>query len=164
MFYGDRLLAISTSNAPKGVSSNLSCRDQVNSNSPPKYLIEQSMIKTSAHSKNFNVLFVCTGNIQRSLTAEHICMQWYPHIHFRSAGVSRRECERNRRTLCSIELLRWADQVFVFENMHRERITEHTGQQFTHKIINLDIEDRYKYKEPELVSLLQTKLAEYLET
>jgi predicted protein tyrosine phosphatase len=100
-------------------------------------------------------LFVCTANIQRSLTAEHYFKSIYPRIVFKSAGVSAKECRRNGSTLCTVELLEWADQVFVFEQMHIDRIIEHTGQRFVHKIHNLDIEDFYQYMEGVLISRLQ---------
>ncbi|MBE9396323.1 hypothetical protein IOQ59_03515 [Pontibacterium sp. N1Y112] len=47
------------------------------------------------------VLFICTANIQRSLTAEHVCRTLYPEHQFKSAGVSKKECARNNSTLCT---------------------------------------------------------------
>ena len=104
------------------------------------------------------ILFVCTANIQRSLTAEHLFKSIYPHILFKSAGVSHRECMRNRSTLCTVELLEWASQIFVFEQMHINRIVEHTGQEFAHKMHNLNIDDCYQYMQKELITLLQARL------
>ena len=108
------------------------------------------------------ILFVCTANIQRSLTAEHYFRTLYPpcpqkSVTFKSAGVSAKECKRNGSTLCTVELLEWADKVFVFEQMHIDRIVEHTGQRFVYKIQNLDIEDCYQYMDEELISRLQSK-------
>jgi predicted protein tyrosine phosphatase len=107
------------------------------------------------------VLFVCTANIQRSLTAEHYFTSFYSpssskRVTFKSAGVSAKECKRNGSALCTVELLEWADQVFVFEQMHIDRIVEYTGQRFLHKIHNLDIEDRYQYMEEGLIRKLST--------
>lgn len=112
------------------------------------------------------VLFVCTANIQRSLTAEHYFKSLYPpsspkRVAFKSAGVSAKECRRNGSTLCTVELLEWADQVFVFEQMHIDRIVENTGQRFVHEIYNLDIEDHYQYMDEELISGLQGKISLY---
>ena len=104
------------------------------------------------------VLFVCTANIQRSLTAEHLFKSMYPLVQFKSAGVSRKECSRNNSTLCTDELLSWADVVFVFEQMHLDRIQEHTGTRFGSKIVNLEVDDIYQYMQPTLVELLIQKL------
>ncbi len=109
------------------------------------------------------ILFVCTANIQRSLTAEHYFKTLYPpspqkSVTFKSAGVSTKECIRNGSTLCTVELLEWADQVFVFEQMHIDRIVEHTGQRFVHKIQNLGIEDCYQYMQEELLMVMQARL------
>lgn len=126
-----------------------------------KYLQAQISLmgEPIAHcNKNTKILFVCTANIQRSLTAEYYCRSIYPHIVFKSAGVSRKECERNNSKLCSVELLEWSDKIFVFEQMHIDRIAEHTGTQFVHKIHNLNIEDCYQYMQKELLILLQVKL------
>ncbi|MEH6443038.1 MAG: hypothetical protein V7784_03990 [Oceanospirillaceae bacterium] len=103
------------------------------------------------------VLFVCTANIQRSLTAEHLFRSLFSNVIFKSAGVSRRECARNNSQLCTIELLDWADQVFVFEQKHLDRIIQHTGEQFLSKISNLEIDDNYQYMQPELVEELKKK-------
>jgi predicted protein tyrosine phosphatase len=108
------------------------------------------------------ILFICTANIQRSLTAEHYFKSLYPQITFKSAGVSAKECKRNGSTLCTVELLEWADQVFVFEQMHTDRIVEHTGQKFVDKIYNLDIEDRYQYMDEGLVIELQVRIKEFI--
>ncbi|WP_415912774.1 phosphotyrosine protein phosphatase [Neptuniibacter sp. QD37_11] len=104
------------------------------------------------------ILFVCTANIQRSLTAEHRCREWFPEHEYRSAGVSKKECGRNGTTLCSELMLKWADVVMVFESMHEARILEHTGSKHQHKIINLGIPDIYQYDQPELHHILRAKI------
>ena len=122
------------------------------------YLHTQTDGYNLQHNKSSNVLFICTANIQRSLTAEHYCKPIYPKIAFKSAGVSRKECECNNSSVCTVDLLGWADRIFVFEQMHIDRIFEHTGKEFEHKIYNLNIKDCYQYMEKELITLLQTKL------
>ncbi len=113
-------------------------------------------------SSSSRILFVCTANIQRSLTAEHLFSSLYPHILFKSAGVSLRECGRNSSKLCTVDLLDWASNIFVFEQMHIDRIVEHTGKKFTHKIYNLEIDDCYQYMQQELIEKLQAKLKHYV--
>jgi len=57
-------------------------------------------------------------------------------------------------TLCTPELLEWADTIYVFEATHIERIKEHTGDKCLAKITNLKIEDKYQYFQRELVLLI----------
>ena len=108
------------------------------------------------------VLFVCTANIQRSLTAEHYFKPLCPKTTFKSAGVSAKECKHNGSKLCTVEYLKWADRIFVFEQMHIDRIVEHTGQRFEDKINNLDIKDRYQYMEEGLIIELTAKINEFV--
>lgn len=115
---------------------------------------EKLNIKTGAS----RVLFICTANIQRSLTAEHLFKSLYPQVEFRSAGVSKKECARNHSTLCTMQLLAWADSIFVFEQMHIDRISENTDGSALQKIVNLEIDDIYQYNDPKLIELLIKKL------
>lgn len=101
------------------------------------------------------VLFLCTANIQRSRTAEDLFRNRYPSHSFRSAGLSKKECLRNGSTLCTEDMLRWADVVYVFEEMHKDRIKEHTAHKYLHKIENLEIDDIYLYMQAELVEKLE---------
>lgn len=105
-----------------------------------------------------NILFLCTSNLNRSKTAEHHFSKVDFNNHYRSAGLSKRECERHNTTLCNDKLLEWADKIFVMEAEHIRRIEEHTGTKYLEKIISLDIPDQYKYGEIELVCLLESRL------
>jgi predicted protein tyrosine phosphatase len=138
----------------EGVETDLPVNVIINTDEPLNRLITKA-----AKTK---ILFVCTANIQRSLTAEHYCKPLYPSMTFKSAGVSRKECERNGSTLCTVELLKWADQVFVFEQKHIDRIIEYTGDRFVEKIHNLEIDDCYEYMQKELIEKLQSGLIRYL--
>ena len=100
------------------------------------------------------ILFLCTANIQRSRTAEDLFREEMPQHVYRSAGLSEKECKRNHTTLCTEEMLVWADKVYVFEQMHLERIQAHTDDKYIDKIHCLDIEDVYQYMQPELIILL----------
>jgi predicted protein tyrosine phosphatase len=114
--------------------------------------------KLSIKAGASRVLFVCTSNIQRSLTAEHLFTSLYPQVEFRSAGVSKKECTRNNSTLCTEQLLAWAGSIFVFEQMHIDRISENTDGSALQKIVNLEIDDIYQYNDLELIELLKKKL------
>lgn len=104
-----------------------------------------------------NILFLCTSNVNRSKTAEKHFATKEPHIHFRSAGLSKKECQRKGTTLCTEEMLIWADIIFVMETEHIRRIEEHTGTQYLDKILNLDIPDVYKFYAQELIEQLEAR-------
>lgn len=106
--------------------------------------------------KLINILFLCTANIQRSRTAEDLCKAEVSEHTFKSAGLSERECHRNGSQLCTIELLEWADQVYVFEPMHEDRIEQYAGSSYLSKVTNLQIPDEFQYMQPELVQLLRS--------
>ncbi|QYJ86908.1 hypothetical protein K0I73_03985 [Shewanella mesophila] len=104
-----------------------------------------------------NILFLCTSNLNRSKTAEDYFAEKDPLRVYRSAGLSEKECKRNGTTLCSEELLTWADVVFVMEKEHVRRIENYTGQRFLDKVINLDIPDVYQHGEPALIEQLEKR-------
>ena len=98
-----------------------------------------------------NILFLCTANIQRSKTAEELFRAFDNSNEYRSAGLSSKYVEKADSTLCTEEMLQWADKVYVFENEHIKRIQQHTGDVFIPKIENLDIADEFSYFQRELV-------------
>jgi len=108
-----------------------------------------------------HILFLCTANINRSKSAEVLCGHLDDNNTYRSAGLSAKYTAVHNSTLCTEELLTWADKVYIFENMHLDRIKQYTKDKYLNKISNLDIEDRYKYMNPELVQLLKLKIPEY---
>lgn len=101
-----------------------------------------------------NILFLCTSNIQRSKTAEELFRAANNNHVYKSAGLSVKYVKKANSTLCTEEMLQWAEQVYVFEQQHIDRIKKHTGDVYLPKIINLEISDDYQYFERELVLLL----------
>ncbi|NMM40579.1 phosphotyrosine protein phosphatase [Pseudoalteromonas arctica] len=97
-----------------------------------------------------NILFLCTSNIQRSKTAEELFRAANNNHQYKSAGFSEKYVSKADSTLCTGEMLQWADQVYVFEEQHIERIQKHTGDVYLPKISNLDISDDYQYFERDL--------------
>lgn len=108
------------------------------------------------------MLFLCTANLNRSRTAEVYFSKMSPAHEFRSAGLSEKYCTQHGTTLCTTEMLRWADLVLVMERAHRERIIEHAGGDFTDKIKVLGIPDVYQCMQPELITALKGKVIDYL--
>lgn len=105
-----------------------------------------------------NILFVCSQNKWRSLTAEKIC-QKVSGYSVRSAGT-----EKGARIRVTEGLLGWADWIFVMEQKHGDRLRSKFPESLEgKKVICLQIPDNYQYMEPELVELLQAKLSSYIE-
>ncbi|NMP15865.1 hypothetical protein [Thalassotalea sp. Y01] len=113
-----------------------------------------------------NILFLCTANIQRSKTAEELFRAANKKHQYKSAGLSAKYVQKANSTLCTEEMLQWADQIYVFEEQHIERIQKYTGDVYLPKITNLNIPDEYQYFQRELVLLLleRVKLSNYEQT
>jgi predicted protein tyrosine phosphatase len=97
------------------------------------------------------ILFVCTGNIDRSKTAEEMFKN-VEGVEVRSAGVNIAATIHLSR-----ELINWADRIFVMEHKHQKAVLEidHTARK---KVDCLDIPDQYYYGQPELKRILIEKL------
>ena len=105
-----------------------------------------------------NILFLCTANVKRSRTAEELFSALDKGNIYKSAGLSKKYVEKADTTLCTEELLDWADKIYIFEDFHLERIIHYTGKIHLHKITNLKIEDKYRYWQKGLILLLLEKL------
>ncbi|MEG4010605.1 MULTISPECIES: methyltransferase domain-containing protein [unclassified Microcoleus] len=106
---------------------------------------------------NTKILFVCSRNKWRSLTAEKICEN-VGGLSVRSAGT-----EKGARIRVTEGLLGWADLIFVMEKKHGDRLASKFPASLKgKKVICLQIADNYEYMEPQLVEILQAKLGSYL--
>ena len=102
-------------------------------------------------------LFICTHNRLRSPTAEQVFASW-PGVETDSAGVG-----ADADVPLSPEQLAWAEIVFVMEKAHRNRLSAKFRRHLNGKrIVCLDIPDDYDYMQPELVRLLEKKVAPFL--
>ena len=101
------------------------------------------------------VLFVCTGNMDRSPTAESL-LKGKEGFEVKSAGTW-----MHARNRISKALIDWADLIFVMESYHKDAILSITPEA-ERKIIILDIPDVYRRNDPELVDILKKKLAKHL--
>ena len=102
------------------------------------------------------VLFVCTGNMDRSPTAEAL-LKGKRGLEVKSAGTW-----IHARRRISKDLIDWADLIFVMEEHHRDVILS-ISPEAKKKVIVLGIPDVYRRNDPELVEMLKRKLAEYLD-
>jgi predicted protein tyrosine phosphatase len=101
------------------------------------------------------VLFVCTGNFDRSPTAESM----YKNVRgfeVNSAGIS----VAAQKPL-SKELVEWADVIYAMEELHKKVIVK-LDPSANNKTIVLDIPDIYHKDQPELKIILKQKLDPFL--
>ncbi len=102
-------------------------------------------------------LFICSQNRLRSPTAEHVFAHW-PRVETDSAGLN-----HDAETPLTPEQIAWATLIFVMEKTHRHKLhTRFKAHLHNKRIICLDIPDQYAYMQPELIQLLQNKVATYL--
>ena len=104
-----------------------------------------------------NILFVCSRNKWRSLTAETIYQNHALH-QVRSAGTS-----AAARIKISSKLIKWADLIFVMEKEHKNRIKECFREEIQGKeLVVLEIPDNYQYMNEELILEIENKVSSYL--
>lgn len=101
------------------------------------------------------MLFVCSGNIDRSPTAEAL-LEGKEGFEVKSAGTWAGAQEPVTK-----ELMDWAETIFVMEEHHKEALKQ-IDAEADKKIVVLDIDDRYLRGDPELTRILKEKLSKYL--
>jgi len=99
------------------------------------------------------VLFVCSGNLDRSPTAERLFQNRMGRWEAKSAGTML-SLARNPLTQ---ELVDWADLVLVMEPVHAEFIQAHLNCNPS-KVRVLNIADIYVRDNPRLIHELETKV------
>ncbi|MEC5217401.1 putative protein tyrosine phosphatase [Actimicrobium sp. GrIS 1.19] len=105
----------------------------------------------------YNVLFICGKNKWRSPTAEQI-FSAHPGIECASAGLS-----HDAEVPVSTELVEWADLIFVMEKKQKSKLSEQFKAHLKGtRVVCLNIPDNYKFMEPALVKLLESKVAPFL--
>lgn len=103
------------------------------------------------------ILFVCSRNRWRSLTAEKT-FDGVDGIQARSVGT-----EPNARIRVRAGHLSWADLIFVMEKKHLRRLQDRFPDEMANKeVICLHIADDYEYMQPELVDILKAGVEPYL--
>jgi len=103
------------------------------------------------------VLFICGQNRLRSPTAEKIFSS-YPGIEVASAGIN-----HDAQEPLTVELIEWADLIFVMERNHRTKLSKKFRPYLKNKRITcLEIPDQYDYMDSTLIQLLQNKVTPFL--
>lgn len=104
------------------------------------------------------LLFICSRNRWRSLTAEKIFHGVNDH-EVRSAGT-----ENDARVKVTAGHIGWADMIFVMEKKHIRRLEDKFGSSLSRKkVICLDIPDEYTFMDEELIETLKSRVSEYVE-
>ena len=103
-----------------------------------------------------NILFICSQNKRRSLTAEKILNGVNGHT-VRSAGT-----ENNSRVKVTPGLLGWADLIFCFEKKHLRRIREKYSDIIYGKtVVTMNVQDEYEYMDEELQEIVKSYFESY---
>jgi predicted protein tyrosine phosphatase len=98
-----------------------------------------------------NILFICNQNKNRSKTAEEI---FRGRFCTKSAGLYNNKPVDEKQ-------VSWADVVIVMEDAQRAELAKRFPKQYLLKrIISLNIPDIYRYKQPELVKMLNAQVSE----
>ena len=103
------------------------------------------------------VLFVCSRNRFRSLTAERI-FSGIPGIQVRSAGT-----QPDARIVVTEGHIGWADIIFLMEKSHLNRLRQKFPEALEGKrTVTLLIPDDYRFMQPELIDELRTHVSRYV--
>lgn len=104
------------------------------------------------------ILFICSQNRWRSLTAEKMYAGFQGYL-VRSAGT-----EQNARVRVNEGHIGWADIIFVMEKRHKERLQEKFPAILREKkVICLHIGDDYQFMNSNLVEVLKERLRPHIE-
>lgn len=102
-------------------------------------------------------LFICSQNRLRSPTAEQIFAR-RDDIEVASAGTN-----HDAQEPLTGEWVTWADVLVVMEKTHRTKLSRRFANHLRGKrVICLDIRDDYAFMDPELIALLETRMARHL--
>ncbi len=102
-----------------------------------------------------HLLFLCSQNKRRSLTAEKL-FDGYGSHNARSAGT-----ENSARVKLTPGLVGWEDIIFCMEKKHVRRLKEEYSDIIADKtVICLNILDDYSYMDDDLCELLESIVPE----
>jgi predicted protein tyrosine phosphatase len=104
------------------------------------------------------LLFICSRNQWRSPTAEALFKNSDIYTA-KSAGTSDKA-----RVKITPGLINWADCIFAMEKRHAAIIQRNYADLIADtQLVVLHISDDYQYMDPELIDILESRLAEYLD-
>ena len=104
------------------------------------------------------LLFVCSQNRFRSLTAERV-FDGLAGVQVRSAGT-----QPDARIVVTEGHIGWADIIFLMEKSHLNRLRRKFPDALEGKrVITLHIPDDYTFMQPELVAELRERVGRHLD-
>ena len=104
------------------------------------------------------LLFVCSRNRRRSLTAEKI-FSGLAGCEVRSAGT-----QPEARIVVTEGHLGWADVIFVMEKSHVGRLRRKYPEAMAGKeVVTLLIPDEYEFMQTELIDELRARVSAYID-
>lgn len=124
---------------------------------------QRGVIFNAYQGKYKKVLTVCSAGCLRSPTAAHILSSEPWNFNTRCAGTSK------EYAIVAVDeaLVAWADVILCMEEEHQfyvnkiqHKLAEESSEMFEYtykQVINLNIEDNYSYRHPELVKIMQDK-------
>jgi predicted protein tyrosine phosphatase len=108
-------------------------------------------------ARALKLLFVCSRNYCRSLTAERL-FDGATAYEARSAGT-----QPGARIALTPGLIGWADMIFFMERSHLNRARERFAEELDGKTTRvLHIPDDYEFMQEELVHELRAKLEDWI--
>ncbi len=105
--------------------------------------------------KKRKILFVCTGNVDRSPTAEALFKN-LPGFEVKSAGTSIIAAVQLTKAL-----INWADEIYVMEFKHQQIVLEMVPSAWK-KVESLEIPDIYYRDQPELKQVILEKMKPFM--
>ena len=103
------------------------------------------------------LLFICSRNRFRSLTAERIFAD-LPGYEVRSAGT-----QPGARIVVTEGMLGWADLVLVMEKRHLEKLRLNFPEMMQDKeVVTLGIPDDYPCMDPDLIEELRARVSAHI--
>lgn len=108
-------------------------------------------------SGRVKLLFICSRNKIRSLTAEKLT-EGIPGYDVRSAGT-----QPGARIVVTEGHIGWADVIFVMEKSHLERLHQRFPDALAEKkVVTLHISDEYEFMGEDLLDELRSKLSPHV--
>jgi predicted protein tyrosine phosphatase len=104
------------------------------------------------------ILFICSGNKDRSRTAEDMFSEHFTEHVFDSAGTNQKICFQLGNQFIEEGQLSEADIVFVMETKHL-KFLKSNFKSFDYKKVNvLNIPDRFSYGDSKLKEILHNSI------
>ena len=117
-----------------------------------------------------NILFVCGKNLSRSPTAEMIYKD-HSDLNVKSAGTEpsieteqTAGSEQSTRNEVTAENINWSDLIFAMEEKHKQTMLEKFPFEIEQKkIVVLDIQDKYKFMDDELIEEIKIRVSKHID-